>query len=287
MTSEVLLPSPRTTLVIVLGASEWPYSPDFEQAQAFADSARDLAGYFLAPHHFNLPAENLLNLFDSRRSSDDIDIEIGKFLSRRVAELSEACTGARDLLIYFTGHGGFAGGGSSFYLAIRRTRRENRIASSIPIASLAHTLREKARQLRRFVILDCCFAGAAFTVFQGQGPAQAAIGQAITAFTVYSTRLGVPGSGTSLLCSSGSKAPSIARPGERYTAFSGALLHVLKRGTTDQAGNLSLYTVRDLIEDFLRATYGEEAPRPEVHSPDQSDGDVAAVPFFPNPLAPV
>src|SRR2546425_4279 len=110
MTVDVPLPSAQTTLVILLGASEWPYSPDFERSEAFANSAGALAEYFLDPHLFNLPRENLLNLFDSNQSPDDIDIEIGQFLDKRKSELSEFGTSARDLIIYFTGHGGFADG---------------------------------------------------------------------------------------------------------------------------------------------------------------------------------
>ena len=282
MTVDVPLPSPQTTLVILLGASEWPYSPDFERSEAFANSAGALAEYFLDPHLFNLPRENLLNLFDSNQSPDDIDIEIGQFLDKRKSELSEFGTSARDLIIYFTGHGGFADGGSSLYLAIRRTRHVNRIASSIPIMSLAHTIKQKTRHLRRIVILDCCFAGAAFAVFQGQGPGQAAIAQTVEAFNVHSKGRGIPQKGTSLLCSSGSKVPSLTRPGERYTAFSEGLMHALNNGSQHQQGSMPLYTMSDLIEDFLQVNYGEEAPRPEVHSPDQSEGDVAAIPFFPN-----
>ena len=77
MTVDVPLPSPQTTLVILLGASEWPYSSDFETSEAFANSADTLVEYFLNPHLFNLPRENLLNLFDSNQSPDDIDIDIG------------------------------------------------------------------------------------------------------------------------------------------------------------------------------------------------------------------
>ena len=275
-------PSSHTTLIVLLGASEWPYSPDFEASETFLNSANDLVEYFLNPDLFNLPRENLLNLFNSNQSPDDIDIEIGQFLDKRILELTETGLEARDLIIYFTGHGGFADRGSSYYLAIRRTRRVNRIASSIPIVSLAHTIREKARYLRHIMILDCCFAAAATTTFQGVGPAYAAIQKTIGAFNVHAKGRGIPKKGTSLLCSSSGKVPSITLSGERHTTFSAALLQILKSGTKQHQGNMSLYTVAHLMEDFLHTTYGDEVPRPEVHSPDQSEGDVAAVPLFPN-----
>ncbi len=52
----------------------------------------------------------------------------------------------------------------------------------------------------------------------------------------------------------------------------------------DQA-YLSLHEVADLMEETLDHLLAEKAPRPELHSPDQVDGDVADVPFFPNPVA--
>ncbi len=47
--------------------------------------------------------------------------------------------------------------------------------------------------------------------------------------------------------------------------------------------HLSLYDPKFLTEDALESFQDQSAPRPEIHSPDQSEGDVASVPLFPNP----
>ena len=279
------MPSPQTTLVIMLGASEWPYAPDFQDAEAFANSASDFRKYFLDPDAFNLPMKNLLDLFNSNLSSDDVDREIGQFLDKRISEMKESNSSARDVIVYFVGHGGFAGSDLDYYLAIRRTRMENPIASSIRIVTLAYTLKEKARYLRRIIILDCCFAASASIFFQSSEPAQAAMLQTIDAFKVREKGFGLPGRGTSLLCSSRHNIPSLISPDGRYTMFSEALLHALNYGNPSQHGHLTLRTAARLTEDFLRDTPGGKAPRPEVHSPDQSEGDIADVPLFPNPAA--
>src|SRR5260221_14747921 len=125
---KVSLPSPQTTLVILLGASKWPGFPDFEPSEAFINSTHDLAKYFLNTHLFGLPEENLLNLFDSGKDPNTIDIEIGQFLDTRISDLRQVGLEARDLLVYFTGHGGFADHDFSYYLAINCTRKENPIA---------------------------------------------------------------------------------------------------------------------------------------------------------------
>src|SRR6266702_916654 len=275
------VPSPQTTLLVLLGASEWPYSPEFPQSHAFTNAARRLEDYFVDQQTFGLPRENLLDLFDSDHSADDIDQEIEQFLEQRLSRMKEVGFAARDLVVYFVGHGGFAGGDAEYYLAIRRTRAAHPTASGIRIVSLAHTLKEQARYLRRIVILDCCFAGAAFRAFQA-APAQAAITQTLEAFRVPGKGEGIPGRGTSLLCSSRHNRPSLLLPDGSSTMFSQALLEALVTGNPYQQGPLSLQDVASLAEDVLRTLASGDAPRPEIHSPDQSEGDIAQLPFFPN-----
>ena len=70
--------------------------------------------------------------------------------------------------------------------------------------------------------------------------------------------------------------------------FSTALLHVLTTTGNPHRPDeayLSLHDVANLMEDVLDQLLEEKAPHPELHSPDQVDGDVADVPFFPNPVA--
>ncbi len=275
-------PSPETTLVILLGASTWPYVPSFTPSDAFANSLKDFREYLLNPSLFALPLQNLLDLFDTNQSSDDIDKEIGFFLEKRVTEMREQGYTASDVLVYFVGHGGFTDGDSHYFLAIRRTRIDNPSASSILIESLARTLKEKARHLRRILILDCCFSASASRFFQAE-PTQVAIAQTIDAFKVLDKGYGFPTKGTSLLCSSRHNTPSLIAPDETYTLFSAALLQAVHTRYSSQQDALSLRTIASLTEHILFDVSAEKAPRPEIHSPDQSEGDVADVPFFPNP----
>ncbi len=194
----------------------------------------------------------------------------------------------RDVLVYFIGHAGFAEESSDYYLAIGRTRKNNPEISGLRIVSLAKTVKENTRRLRRILILDCCYAASAFNAFQAQGgPEEAARIQTLDAFSGPRLRrdaqhLGWSTQGTALLCSSSRVKPS--RLGEHYTEFSEALLHVLNTGFADELEYMSLDTVASLVRGFLDET-GSRAPRPEVHSPDQSEGDIADIPFFPNPRA--
>src|SRR5712691_11888969 len=140
------IPSPETTLVVLLGASEWPHSSEFQSSEAFVNSAKEYKKYLLDSRGFRLPTSNLLDLFDEDQSADDLDGAIGGFLDERISSLKTSGQAARDLIVYYVGHGGFAGDESEYYVAIRRTRSSNHGASSIGVASLAVTLKEKGEK---------------------------------------------------------------------------------------------------------------------------------------------
>lgn len=283
---QVELSSPESTLVVLLGASKWPYLPDLQQSEAFTNTATEFREYLLDLSKFNLPFENLLDLFDSERNAHDQDQVVSDFLDRRIRALARSGQDVKDVLVYYVGHGGFTSN-DNFFLAIRRTRAKHEINSGILIASLANTLKEHSRLQRHLLIFDCCFAAEAVRYFQGADLAQVVEQKVKDAFEVPEVGRGVPDRGTSLLCSSSRRVTSRIASNEQYTIFGEALMWALSRGDAHLPGKLSLSSVQRLTEEYLQRNNRDEdgAPRPEVHSPDQSRGDVALVPFFPNPAA--
>lgn len=282
MSASALPPTAPTTLVILLGASIWPNSPGFQASEAFVHAAQGFKDYIRDPQGFGLPATNLFDQFNAPSGSSDQLEMLGSFLEERIQTLKAANQGVRDVLIYFVGHGGFAGPSADFYLMPRRANANSLRASGIAIDALAEVLREKARLTRRYLFLDCCFAAAAFRSFQG-GPDQTAIAKTLDAFSVQNRSRGFPQKGTVLLCSSDHKSPSMLLPDESCTMFSRVLLDVLTNGDLHRSLKLSLRDIKELVEDRLAALPEKNAPRPGLHSPDQSEGDAADVPLFPNP----
>jgi len=282
MSTSALPPTAPTTLVVILGASTWPYSPGFQASKAFVHAAQEFKDYVLDPQGFDLPTANLLNLFNAFFSASNQLEMLGSFLEQRAQALEAANQAVRDVIVYFVGHGGFAGSSADFYLLPRRANASSLRASGLPIDALAEVLREKTRQTRRYLFLDCCFAAAAFRTFQG-GPDQTAITKTLDAFAVQTKSSGFPRRGTALLCSSDQKSPSLLMPDESSTMFSYALLDVLKNGDFHWPLQLSLRDVKELVGDRLAALPEKNAPRPGLYSPDQSEGDTADIPFFPNP----
>jgi outer membrane protein assembly factor BamB len=282
---EEVLTAPQTTLVILLGASQWPRWSDLGDSNAFANSARKVRTYFLDSQKFQLPQENLLDLFDSDASADTIDETISNFLATRMAVMAATNQAATDLVVYYIGHAGLVEESSEYYLAIRCTRKSHPGVSGLRIDALARTITKSARNLRRLIILDCCYAANAFNAFQTQrgGLEEVALVQAWDALKdpYPDPRAGTqyPRKGTALLCSSSRTKPSLLGP--QGTEFTEALLYILNTGLANDQRKMSLRLVTNLLREFLDAV-DSKAPRPEVHSPDQSEGNVAEVPFFPN-----
>ena len=64
--------------------------------------------------------------------------------------------------------------------------------------------------------------------------------------------------------------------------FSDALLISLRKGHNQFGRRISVSELGDLVKWNLQKAYPQGWVRPEVHSPEQRDGDIARIPMFPN-----
>ncbi len=136
------LPSPQTTLVILLGASEWPRDPDdFPAHKAFQAAAEQIYRYFV--QSFGIPRGNVLQLFNTNLNANAIDERIYHHLERFKGQ-------ARDVIVYYIGRGEQTYA-NQLYLAIRKTREDNPEGTSLQITSLAKTVFWQARTMRAFL----------------------------------------------------------------------------------------------------------------------------------------
>ena len=237
---------------------------------AFKNSANRFKQYILSNNGFGLPDKNLLDLFDSEIGKTDQIKQLSNFLKKR----SSVEPKPTDILIYYIGHGGFDRDVSSdYYLALRVTREGVEHATSFPIRDLAAILKQDARRLRRYVILDSCFSAAAYTAFQSTGPLEVAKQKSLQH---------LPTRGTSLLCASGPRDPAKILSDSEYTLFSNYLLQVLETGDADEGEMLSLSQVGELTKDLILDSNLDDIARPQVLSPSQDQGAIANLPLFPN-----
>lgn len=254
------------TLLVILGASVFQHA-ELAPNPAFRASAQGFKSYALDSRGLALPDTNILDLFDSELSHVEID--------RAIAKLLDAHQTAKDLIVYYCGHGDFLEG-KEYFLAIRDTRSDNPYFTSYPIKSLAGTLKEHARYLSRYLVLDSCFSAAAFDAFMSVAPSQVVLQQAREEFEPADT----PEIGTALLCAASRRDAALAPRDSSHTMFTWALLEVL-RGAGSVHETLSLAQVHDRVWPLMQRRFRASAVRPELHNPNQQGGVVGNRPIFP------
>jgi hypothetical protein len=261
-------------LAVLLGASEFPKSPQLLESRSFYNSAYDVREYLCDGTGLALPRANVLSLFNDTRSSSDQLEEIAGFLENREQQLKSVGSSPSQLLIYYVGHGLFTRGAEQAYcLAVRNTNENNLGPTSMRAADLADVVKERARHLKRYLVLDCCFAASMYKEFQSG---------ALTAVQVQ-IKKEFPERGTALMCSSSAYEPSMAPRGLEHTMFTSALIRSLRRGDAEGGPLLTFSELGELVRDYIREEFQGNGVRPEVHSPDQRQGDIANDPLFPNP----
>lgn len=262
----------RNTLAILLGVSVCPRAPALEPLPQCANSARKFRDYL--NHDLSVPAGNILDLFDSNEAPSNQLDSIEEWLATKAPAKDYSSKKISNLIIYYTGHAGFSRNDQSYFLATRKTRTGSEGATSIRYVDLASAIKRCALSVRRYYILDCCFAAASVLRMQSE----------LTELVKQRVEEASPDSGTAVLCSSAAKLVSIAPEGEEFTMFSGALLGCLQDGLAGGPKALSLEDVEASVRKRIAAKFPNDAVRPELHAPDQSFGDPARVPLFPNIL---
>jgi len=279
-------PAPGTTLALVFGASRWPDAPKFEDAPSFEQSANDLIEYLRDPEGFGLPWSNIKIFFNSLDDAAEQLEQAKQFIERRRRQAVGTAEVPTDLLVFFVGHGDFEGEPRDFYLSIRRTHEERPLITSITARELGNLIRRSAGDLRTYLIVDCCFAAALQHGFMTSrlGLAEMRLHEAMPHGTLSTEpdQVMIPASGVALLASAGLNDPALAPRDQRLTAFTSALLDVLRTGSARFGPRLSLQDVHFLVDRRLAELF-PDATRPEMRPLRQVLGRVELVPFLPNP----
>jgi formylglycine-generating enzyme required for sulfatase activity len=259
-------PAAETTIAVLLGASEYPQKPAWSNP-VLGTSARAFRDYLLAPTGLSLTPGQVLDLFDAAAGAADQLFQIKEFLKK-------SGTRARDLIVYYVGHGGFDN--DDYYLGIRNTQHDHEFITTIESRKLARIIREGFGRKRVYVILDSCFAASAAPDWQGDEIEAA----------VRKMSQPLPRQGTAFLAAASKYDVTRAPRAERYTVFSGAVLEALAHGVDRAQPRISLYELYEEVRDRLQRRETDEEARPELHTPSQREGDVARLGLFPNAAYP-
>jgi hypothetical protein len=253
--------SNTSVVAVLLGAQKFPLHKQLDNP-AFGRSNDAIRRYL--QDELSLRAEQILDLFDDPGSLIDLDDRISAFLSRTLY--------VKNILIFYTGHGGFLSD-REYYLAISTTRKGREHITGLRIKAFAETLSEFTYDRNLFLILDCCFAGDAVKEFQSPE---------LTKLVETKTFDALPEAGTSMLVAASKDEPAISPSNNQYTMFSEIFLDVLDHGIPRKPAKLTLREVAVRTQSLIRARYGQLAVHPEIHSPRQKGLDAAEIRIFPN-----
>lgn len=210
------LPRPSGTRVVLVGASEFAH---LGRLPSVASNIEALANVFR--REWSLPDGNCKELLNPTHPVD-ISSEVRK----------EAAAATDTLLIYYAGHGLIDSAGR-FHLAVGYSDPSSVHDTSTPYEWIRREV-EKSRASRRIVILDCCFSARAFGTQSGRVADLADV------------------DGTYILAAAAETAVALAPPGDEYTAFTAALLEVLRSGINGAPELLNLEATYTHIRLLLR-----------------------------------
>lgn len=216
------LPDPARSRAVLIGTASYRHLPQLAAVEA---GVVDLAAELCDASVWGLPVQHCLVVTDPLSPQTILD---------PVYQAGDEATDT--LLVYFAGHGMRDTESADLYLALGGSR-EHLGYTAVSYQHLRTALRA-SRARRKIVVLDCCFSGRAARALSGDGDllaAQAAV------------------EGAYVLTASPRDRLALSPDGERYTAFTGELLNVLRQGVQDGPELIDLDTLYRVLEERLRA----------------------------------
>ncbi|WP_328875047.1 caspase family protein [Streptomyces sp. NBC_00287] len=233
------LPDPRGSRAVLIGTSSYD-SPDLKPLLAVRNNLEVLSELLTADNGAFLPGRCTV----VQDSADPRGV---------CRTIREAAADAPDtLLVYFSGHGILNHDYSELHLALSGADQNDLRWTTVPFQVIREIF-ETASCRNKILILDCCQSGWVLDSMMGDNSGEAPL----------EIR------GTYLLTSSSGDLKSYAPPTDRYTAFTGELIQLLRDGLP---GGPELLPLSALFDPLAEALEGRSMPRPQQQG---SDGHAA------------
>jgi putative AlgH/UPF0301 family transcriptional regulator len=228
------LADPAASRVVLVGGARYTH---LRALPTVANNVDELAAIFTDPELWGLPAGNCTVVRDPQ-SPQDIDTALA------VAAGSVRPDGL--LLFYFAGHGLIDPLTGALHLAVTGTNRNMVHSTATPFEWVRRWFLN-APAGARVVILDCCYSGRAT---EGMGE------PAAIADEVEIDR-------TCVLVAAPANRTALAPPGERFTAFTGVLIDVMRAGLP---GGPALLDMDTLYRRAEQTQHARNRPLPQLRA---------------------
>ncbi|MFE7929973.1 caspase family protein [Streptomyces sp. NPDC057456] len=170
-----------------------------------------------------------------------------------LAEVERAAVEATDtLLLYYAGHGLLVGESQDLHLALSGVRWDD---DCLSYAKIRTRIRQAGSQARRtVVILDCCYSGKALGEMSAESPCAV-----LDLPAVIAQKADIDG--VCVLTASAPTRKALAPIGDKFTAFTGELIHVLCNGVAGSGEFLDMTMIYDAVSSRLAHRQGLPEPQ--------------------------
>lgn len=267
------------TLLMSLGGDRYPSLPQLVH-EAFGPSSRSLSKILMGANGGIVRATDHLDLFDDDRSWPDQLLAARTWLRGCLDHGRTTGVVAENVIVHYVGHGWFKPNSDDHLLTINHTDRDDKAATSAALSGLNDMLKREAKLLRRYYLLDACFAAASVRdLMADHGEViERQVGQILRVYPEEVATRGV-----AALCSADKSSIASAKGQDTVTQFTDGLLAVLGEGEVSFGDDMTLRQVTQKLREVLEARYGEDMVHPVLVAPNDAGGGIAGVPLFPNP----
>ncbi|MFE6913469.1 caspase, EACC1-associated type [Streptomyces rubiginosohelvolus] len=211
-----LLSHGDTSRAVLVGCHRFA---DLHDLPAVKNNLGGLAKVLTDPTIWGIPSRRV-EVLDQPSSGDDV-----------VDAVARAADAAQDtLVVYYSGHGLVDPSTGELYVALPDSRLRDVLVQRALRYDYLRRIISASGARKKIVLLDCCFSG------RGLGVMASAKDLAADVSLVE---------GTCVITSTSKNALSLAVPGEKYTAFTGVLIDILRQGVPGAGPFLAMETVFD------------------------------------------
>ncbi|WP_381802409.1 esterase-like activity of phytase family protein [Streptomyces niveus] len=190
--------------------------------------------------------------------------------SELVGPIREAAKQAEDtLIVYYAGHGLLDRHEQQLHLTLPDSA-EDQPDTCVRAVDVRRAIRDQGSALRRVLILDCCFSGQVLTEMSAAD--RGARGGKVAVETLRDVE------GSYVMTSGPRDRPSHAPDPKNCTAFTGALVDIMRQGVPDGPGMLGLHTLFEAVKARIATMRPELSQEPQ----DQDGNGVGALEFIRN-----
>ncbi|MET7668338.1 caspase family protein [Micromonospora luteifusca] len=239
--SDDRIPDPERSAAVLIGGNSYPNLPSLPSART---SVTELKDVLTDRDIWGLPPSRCLVVPDPESAAEIID------------PVAEAGALASDMLfVYFSGHG-LLDSDHELHLAVSGTERE-RPFTALAYRYLRATILAAAAR-RTVVVLDCCYSG---NVLGTMGDHDAVFAESARADEIR---------GVCVITASAEFQQALAPEDDRFTAFSGEFIRVLRHGDPGPRPVLDLNSVcrGRAVQAVVLVAWGSRCRRFESGRPD-------------------